>query len=222
MIYKKEFQNGVRLVLERNKSFKSVSIGFWINVGSRNEKSNESGIAHFIEHLLFKGTRRRNFEKISNEINEIGGQVDAFTSQEIISVYARIIDEQLPQGLDLLTDIFFKSKFDPVEIEREKKVVVEEIHLYNDTPEELVFDIFIETLWKGSPIGNPVLGRIETINSFKREQIKRFLERECIPERIVITASGNFEIKKFEKLISPIIKSISPNGVKAKNDHQQP
>lgn len=209
MIYSKTYTNGARLVLESVKGVRSVSAGIWIAAGSRQERKDESGIAHFIEHMLFKGTKRRSVEDISNEINELGGDINAYTSQEAICLYGKVIDENYPQLIDLLTDLLFNSRFLPLEMKREKRVIEEEIHLTNDTPEELIFDIFIESIYKDNSIGSPVLGRLETLNSFTEKKIRDFIRREFTPDKIVIAASGNLNIKDFEKAIDDILEKIN-------------
>ncbi len=222
MSYKKEYPSGIRLVLEPVKNIRSVALGIFILVGSRNENKDEAGITHFIEHMLFKGTRRRSVDKISKEVNELGGHINAYTSQEMICLYGKTIDEQTPQLVDLLTDLFFNSVFSPSEIVREKSVVAEEISLYNDTPEELIFDIFIETMWRNNSVGNPVLGRSETLNKFNKKSISDFTKRNFSPDKIVISAAGNFRIDEIEKLISPIVNKFSAQGLPGICDSSKP
>lgn len=211
MIYRTELNNGIRVVLEPVKNVRSISLGIWITVGSRNEKLEESGAAHFIEHILFKGTERRSSKTISSEINRLGNEVNAWTSQEMICLYGKTIDENTNELIDLLTDLFFHSKFSPVEIGREKKVVIEEINMYNDSPEDLIFDIFIETMWQNSPLGNPVLGKINTVENFNRRIVRDFYKREFSFDKIVISAAGNF---KPDEIIAQLNKSINNAAIK--------
>ena len=150
--------SGLRLVTERMPHVRSVSIGVWLARGSRHEPAEQSGIAHFVEHMLFKGTATRSAEDIAQTIDSIGGQMDAFTAKEYASYYIKVLDEHLPLAVDVLSDIVMRPAFDADDIEREKKVVLEEIKMVEDTPDDLVHELFTEHFWRNHPLGRPILG----------------------------------------------------------------
>ena len=156
---------------------RSVSVGVWLARGSRHESAELSGIAHFVEHMLFKGTATRSAEDIAQTIDSIGGQMDAFTSKEYAGYYLKVLDEHLPLAVDVLADIVTRPALSPDDIEREKKVILEEIKMVEDTPDDLVHEIFTETLWQGHPLGRPILGTPETVSAFTRETLRRILHR---------------------------------------------
>ncbi len=193
MVYKKVLSNGIRVVAEKMTSVKSVSIGLWVNVGSRDEEPEEHGMSHFLEHMFFKGTKKRSAKDIAREIDAIGGELNAFTSRESTTFYAKVLDEHLPQAIDILSDNFHSSKFDPREIEREKQVVIEEIKMVEDDPEDFVHDLYIKDIWKGNPLARPILGTVETVSSITRQKILRFLKRTYDPCEIVISVAGRFD-----------------------------
>src|SRR5690348_1194428 len=149
---------------------RSVSIGVWLARGSRHESQELSGIAHFCEHMLFKGTSTRSAEDIAQTIDSIGGQMDAFTAKEYASYYIKVLDEHLPLALDVLSDIVMRPAFAPADIDREKKVVLEEIKMVEDTPDDLVHEIFSEHLWEGHPLGRPILGSPESVSGLSQDR----------------------------------------------------
>ncbi|MCX7020462.1 MAG: pitrilysin family protein [bacterium] len=212
IIRKINLHNGVRILFERIPYTRSASVGFWIDVGSRNEQDAENGLSHFIEHMFFKGTLRKNAYELSNAMNLIGGNVNAFTSQENICLSAKVIDEHLGHAIGLLAEIYQESAFSEDEIERERNVVLEEVSMYNDTPDELVVDMFMNRLYADHPIGRPILGAPENILRFQRDDIQRFLGREFAPDRIVVAVAGNFDQRRVEPQIRRIFEPISPNG----------
>ncbi|PYQ69766.1 MAG: peptidase M16, partial [Acidobacteria bacterium] len=154
--------NGLRILTERMTQVRSISIGVWLTRGSRHETADRGGIAHFVEHMLFKGTATRTAEDIAQQIDSIGGQLDAFTAKEYASYYIKVLDEHLPLAIDVLADIVRNPAFTPEDIEREKKVVVEEIKMVEDTPDDLVHEIFTQGFWENHPLGRPILGTRET------------------------------------------------------------
>ncbi len=156
---------------------RSISIGVWLTRGSRHETAERSGIAHFVEHMLFKGTATRSAEDIAQAIDSIGGQLDAFTAKEYASYYIKVLDEHLPLAIDILSDIVRNPAFTPEDIEREKKVVVEEIKMVEDTPDDLVHELFTQGFWEDHPLGRPILGTKETVESFTAEPPARLLRR---------------------------------------------
>ena len=161
--------NGLRLVYEKISYVRSVSVGIWVGTGSRSENTKNNGISHFIEHMLFKGTTNRSAKEIAECIDAIGGQINAFTGKECTCYYTKTLDTHLNISLDILSDMLFNSRFASNDIKVEKKVVVEEIGMYEDTPEELVHDIFSEMVWRGNSLGYPILGTQECIDRFNKK-----------------------------------------------------
>ena len=184
----------------------SASIGIWINTGSRNEDAGKSGISHFIEHLLFKGTKERTALDIAKEIESVGGVLNAFTGRENTCFYVKILSKDIPLAVDLLSDIFLNSKFDKEELEKEKQVVLQEIKMVEDTPDELIHDIFAKAFWKGHPLGMPVLGNFQTIKSLKRDDVFSYYKQSYLPHAVIITAAGNIGHKRLLKLLKPFEK----------------
>lgn len=190
--HKEVLDNGIRVVMEDIPFVKSASLGIWVEVGSRDEADTEAGLSHFIEHMFFKGTARRSAQQIAQEMDGLGGELNAFTSREATVFYAKVVDEHLPRAVDLLADLFRHSAFSPVEIEREKKVILEEIKMVEDDPEDLVHDLHTANVWSGNPIGRPILGEVKIIQSISRRKIMDYLGRKYLPERIVISVAGRF------------------------------
>ena len=174
MIVREVLDSGLRLLTESMPHVRSISVGVWLTRGSRHEPADRSGIAHFVEHMLFKGTAARTAEDIAQAIDSIGGQLDAFTAKEYASYYIKVLDEHLPLALDVLSDIVLNPAFSPEDVEREKKVVVEEIKMVEDTPDDLVHEIFTQTFWEDHPLGRPILGTPETVEGLAREPQRFF------------------------------------------------
>ncbi len=172
---------------------RSVSIGVWLARGSRHEPSEQSGIAHFVEHMLFKGTATRSAEDIAQTIDSIGGQMDAFTAKEYASYYIKVLDEHLPLAVEVLSDIVMRPAFSPDDLEREKKVVLEEIKMVEDTPDDLVHELFVERFWHGHPLGRPILGTKETVESFTAGGLRHYFENVYTAPTLIIAVVGNIE-----------------------------
>ncbi len=185
--------NGVRVVSESVTYVQSASVGLWVGVGSRDETDPIRGISHFIEHMLFKGTQRRTARAIADEIESRGGHLNAFTGKETTCYETRVLAEDVPLALDILTDMFRNSLFDAEEMEREKRVVIEEIKMYEDTPEELVHDIFEQTLFEDHPLGQPIIGSDKTVSGLSRDNITGYIANQYRPDRIVVAAAGNLD-----------------------------
>jgi predicted Zn-dependent peptidase len=185
--------NGIRIVTERLPYVQSVSLGIWVDTGGRDETDQTAGISHFIEHLLFKGTERRSAQAIAEELDAVGGQINAFTDREYTCYYVKVLPEHVPLAQDVLADMLQHSVLDPVEIAREKNVILEEIKRHEDTPDELVHDLFAETLWPDHPLGRSVIGRAAVIEALTREQIVDFLGEQYLPSRMVVAAAGNLD-----------------------------
>jgi predicted Zn-dependent peptidase len=183
--------NGIRVVSETVTHVQSVSIGIWVGVGSRDEEMPVRGVTHFIEHMLFKGTQRRDARQIADEIESRGGSLNAFTDKEYTCYYAKALAEHAPIVMDVLTDMLTNSLLDPEELRREQNVVLEEIKRYKDTPDDIVHDLFIETLWNTHPLGRPVIGIERTVAGLTRESVVDYMARHYTPDRIVVAAAGN-------------------------------
>jgi predicted Zn-dependent peptidase len=192
MFSKTVLDNGIRIVSHEMPQHRSVSLGIWVENGSRHESESENGLSHFIEHLLFKGTERRSAAQIAEEMDAVGGVINAFTSKEHTCYYAKVLDENLPLAIDLLTDIFLHSSFDPEEIERERSVILQEISQAEDTPDDYVHDLFNLDFFKNHAIGRPICGRQETVNSFQRGDIIDFFKSRYQPRRVIVSTAGNF------------------------------
>ncbi|MBQ3861602.1 MAG: insulinase family protein, partial [Clostridia bacterium] len=186
------FPNGVRLALERVSSVRSASVGIWVGVGSRLEGRGEEGSAHFIEHMLFKGTGKSSAARLAERMDAIGGQINAFTSRESTCFYARVLDTHLREAVDILTEMFFDSLFDEAETTNERGVILEEIDMYRDTPEDLVVEQLLTRCFPGR-LGKPVLGSPSSLRSMTGGSLRAFKEREYTPDRIVISLCGSFD-----------------------------
>jgi predicted Zn-dependent peptidase len=183
-------------------------MGIWLNVGSRDEQESESGLTHFIEHMLFKGTEKRSAQEIAKQLDAVGGMSNAFTSKENTCFHVKVLDVHLPLVVDILSDIFLHSVFDDREVEREREVILQEINMVEDTPDEYVHVVFNQTFWNGNPLGRPIFGNMHTVQSFTREMILGYLNRGYHPERIVISAAGNVDHQEFLKLVEPAFSKI--------------
>jgi predicted Zn-dependent peptidase len=204
--------NGLRVVTEQVPYVRSVSLGAWVQVGSRDELSHERGISHFLEHMFFKGTARRNAFDIANSLESLGGSLDAFTYRDLTCLYARVLDEDLEVALDVLADMLLNSSMEEREIEKEKRVVLEEIQNVEDTPDDLIHDLFAESIWGTHPVGAPILGTPRTVKSFNREVLAEYLARRYRPERIVLAAAGNLTHDHVVALASRLFNSLPPSA----------
>ena len=190
---KSALPNGIRLVTETMPHVRSVAVGIWVETGSRLEPEPLGGISHLIEHLVFKGTATRSAEEIARAIDSVGGQMDAFTAKEHTCFYVQVLDEHLPLAVSLLTDILRQPLFAPADIEKEKAVVLQEIKMVEDTPDDLIHDLFAEQVWAGHPLGRPILGRWDVVKEFDRGTVLGYFEREYVPARIVVAVAGHAE-----------------------------
>ena len=192
--------NSLIIVTETIPHIHSVSIGVWIRSGSRQETKDNNGIAHFLEHIMFKGTKKRSAREIARSLESVGGYLNAFTSKEQTCYYAEVLDSQLPRAVDILSDMLSNSLFSPKEIEKEREVILDEIDSVEDTPDDLVQDIFVEKLYPENSLGYSILGTKENIRALDREQLFSFYRRHYTPENMVIAAAGNLEHEKLVKL----------------------
>ncbi len=191
MIKRYTYQNGVRIVLENIPTVRSVAIGVWIGTGSRNETEQNNGISHFLEHMFFKGTKTRTAREIAESFDSIGGQVNAFTSKEYTCYYAKVLDTHAEIALEVLADMFFNSTFVEEELDKEKKVVLEEIKMYEDTPDDIVHDLLSKAIYKDHSLGFPILGTEETLITFTGDSLRTYMSDFYTPENVVISVAGN-------------------------------
>jgi len=190
---KTTLDSGVTVVTETMAEVRSVSCGFWFDVGARDEPQNLAGTSHFLEHLLFKGTPTRSAKQIADSFDAVGGDVNAFTGKEYTCYYCRVLDQDLPMALDVLTDMVTNSLIDAEELESERNVILEEIAMHEDAPDELVHDLFYRSMWEGHPLGRPVLGYNETIGAVKRDEVADYWRERYSPSNLVVAAAGHVQ-----------------------------
>ena len=211
MFTKTVLDNGIRILSEEMPSTRSVSLGIWVENGSRHELRHQNGISHFIEHLLFKGTEQRSAARIAEEMDTVGGVLNAFTAKEYTCYYAKVLDENLPLAIDLLTDIFLHSVFDREEIERERSVILQEISQSEDTPDDHVHDLFNLDFFRDHPLGRPICGAADTVRDFRREDFLRFVQERYLPGRVIVAAAGHLRhgdlVREMEKRLGKIQNS---------------
>src|SRR5436309_11116682 len=204
--------NGLRLLTERMTQVRSIRIGVWLPRGSRHETAERGGIAHFVEHMLFKGTATRSAEDIAQAIDSIGGQLDAFTAKEYASYYIKVLDEHLPLAMDILSDIVRNPAFTPDDVQREKKVVVEEIKMVEDTPDDLVHELFTQGFWENHPLGRPILGTKETVESLTAELLREYFQQAYTARNLIVSAVGNLEHERVRELVDEKFGSLPADG----------
>ena len=194
-------KNGLTIVGEEIPYFKSVSLGIWINTGSRMEKQNESGVSHFIEHMLFKGTKNRSAKDIARDIDNLGGQINAFTNKECTCYYIHLLDEHINVGIDVLSDMILNSTFNEKDINRERFVILEELKMYEDSLEDLSYDLLLENIYPDNGLGMNILGNRKTIKNITKKQIMNYFNKYYVPNNAVISICGNF---KFDELVKEL------------------
>jgi predicted Zn-dependent peptidase len=208
--------SGLRLVTESMPHVRSVSIGVWLMRGSRHESDAESGIAHFVEHMLFKGTGVRTAQQIAQEIDSIGGQLDAFTAKEYAGYYIKVLDENLPAAADLLGDMILHPAFAPADIAREQGVILEEIKMVEDAPDDLVHEVFAQQFWPRHPLGRPILGTPATVSSFSQVGLRDYFSRMYVAPQLLIAVAGNIDHAKVRALVETTFESVpttaAPDG----------
>lgn len=207
MIKKHTLDNGMRIVMEKIDYVRSASIGIWVNVGSNNENEETNGLSHFIEHMLFKGTKNRKANEIAEDIDNLGGQLNAFTSKECTCFYVKVLDENIKDALDILSDMFFNSLFLQEEIEKEISVVIEEIKMYEDSPEDIVHDKLSEIIFDGSPMAYNILGTENNLKTFNNEKVINYMEENYSPSNTVIAIAGSFDEQELINLIEEKFKN---------------
>lgn len=201
-VQKEILPNGLVVITEPMEYFHSVSVGIWLRTGSRREPAELNGISHFIEHMVFKGTRRRSAEDIAREVDRVGGMLDAFTAKEMVCFNTRVLAEHLPKAFDVLADMVLEPRFADEDIEREKSVVLEEIRMTQDNPEDLVHELFTQNFWSPHPLGKPILGTPETISPLTRDTLGRWFNRCYAPNNLVITAAGQLTHQQLVGLVA--------------------
>jgi len=204
--------NGLRLLSEEVPGMPSATVGIWVENGSRDEDPQENGISHFLEHLFFKGTGRRTAAGIAEEIDAIGGVLDAFTGKEYTCYYARVLTEHLSLALDLLTDVFLCSRFAEEEIERERSVIYQEIAQIEDTPDDLIHDLFHLDFWRGHPLSRPISGTPAIVSRLQRADFLRYLDRRYHPDRIIVAMAGGARHEELVDQVGPIFSSLKGRG----------
>lgn len=219
-MFKKEYlSNGIPVVMEPLKNMRSVAIGIWVKVGSRNEALDENGISHFLEHMFFKGTHKRTAKDIAIEIDSLGGELNAFTSKENTAFYVKILDEYIEKGVELLSDIFLHSTFPEEDIEKEKRIIKEEIKMVEDTPDDYVHDLFNQTIWGDTGLGQSVLGRRETVKSFIRDDLITHIKKYYGIKDVIIACAGNFEPESLLVILNKNLGSLRRGSEPVKDTH---
>ncbi len=212
-MFKKDFlKNRIPVVMEPIRNVRSVSIGIWVKVGSRDEGEAKNGISHFLEHMFFKGTKKRSAKDLAVEIDSIGGELNAFTSREGTTFYSKVRDEHLPEAVALLSDIFLNSTLNEEDIEKEKGIIIEEIKMVEDSPDEYIHDLLNQSIWGAKGLGQSVLGRRETIKAVTRKDLLQHIRRYYNPQNIVVAAAGNFDIKRLIGLLNSELGRFKRNG----------
>src|SRR5437763_5623602 len=202
--------NGVRVITEAMPHVRSVSVGIWIGTGSRRESSEQNGLSHFIEHMLFKGTTNRSALEIARSVDSIGGNLDAFTAKELVCFNTKVLDQHLSPAFDVLADLVLHPMFRPEDIEKEKGVILEEIKMEEDSPDYLVHEIFSANFWKDHSLGKPILGTPQTVKRFDRGMIESFYRSVYEPANVVVTAAGNLTHEGLTGLVRDHFASMPP------------
>ena len=212
MIVKEILPNGLTLLTETMPHVRSVAVGVWLKRGSRHETPAQCGISHFIEHMVFKGTKNRSAEVIAAEVDSIGGHMDAFTAKEYASFHLKVLDEHLPLAVDILGDIVMNPLFDPAEMAKEKKVIFEEINMVEDTPDDLVMELFTGAFWPDHPLGRPILGTKRSVSGFRRDELAAFFRSVYRPGNILVAAAGHLEHEATARLVGRHLGDLAPGG----------
>ena len=211
-IQKRVLPNGLVVLTETMTHVRSVSVGVWVRNGSRREVREENGLAHFMEHMVFKGTERRSAEAIAREMDSIGGMLDAFTSKEQICFNAKVLDDHLPIAFDVIADLVLRPKFDSEDVKKERQVVLEEIKMDLDNPEYMLHEIFTRGFWPEHPLGRPILGTPETVKKFNREALRNRFQRWFAPDHLVLSAAGNVSHEAVMELVEREFGGLTASG----------
>jgi predicted Zn-dependent peptidase len=209
-IRRQKLANGLTVITEQMQHIRSASIGIWLQTGSRDEDAEWNGISHFIEHMVFKGTKHRTAEEIARQVDSIGGNMDAFTAKECICFNVKVLDEHVPTALDILSDLVLNPVFDASDIARERGVIMEEIKMDEDNPDYLVHEIFTQNFWKDHPLGKPILGTKETVKRFERDSVLEAYAHRFAPGNIIVSAAGNLDHAQFVELVKGHFEHMKP------------
>lgn len=209
-IRRQKLPNGLTVITEQMQHIRSASIGVWLQTGSRDEDPEWNGISHFIEHMVFKGTKHRTAEEIARQVDSIGGNMDAFTAKECICFNVKVLDEHVPVALDIVSDLVLNPIFDANDIARERGVIMEEIKMDEDNPDYLVHEIFTQNFWKDHPLGKPILGTKETVKRFEREPVLDAYAHRFAPGNIIVSAAGNLDHDRFVELVRGHFEQMQP------------
>ena len=214
--------NGVQVAAESFDNVQSVSIGFFFKSGVLYEKLERLGASHFIEHMLFKGTKKRSPKDIARQFDRIGGHLNAFTSKDYCCYYARVVKDNLDEAVEVLSDMVCNSQFDEIELERERGVILEEIKMYEDSPDELIHELLGLSLWHNSPLGRPILGTSATVGGMSRNQIMEIYEKQYIAENMMVCAAGNVDWDKLRKLLTKHLSGLRTGTFRSKKEVPEP
>ncbi len=213
MIKRTTLNNGIRVLSEKVPGCHSASLGVWVNNGSRHESIEQNGISHFIEHMLFKGTVRRSAQQIAREVDSVGALLNGFTSREFSCYFVKILAEKLPMAVDLLGDLICNSQFDLDDIEKERRVILQEIAMIEDSPEESIHDLFANGLWTGHPLGMPVIGTRATVGDINRQQMLDFMRERYVGKNLCVVAAGSLEHEDLVALVKQAFVDVPETGV---------
>ena len=208
--------NGLRIIGERIGHFRSVSVGLWLGSGSQYERFEEAGLSHFLEHMVFKGTGKRTARQIASEMDAVGGQLNAFTAKECTCFYAKVVDEHLPLAMDVIADLVTAPAFDPAELEKEKGVVIEEINMAEDTPEDLVFELLMLAHYGDQPISRPILGTSEQISGYVPDDLRRYWASMYRPQNAVLAIAGHYDWSAVQDMAASLLGAWRPEGMDAR------
>ncbi len=205
-------ENGIRVVSDHMASVQSVSLGAWVEIGARHELPKVNGISHMLEHMAFKGTKRRSAQDLAEEIENVGGHINAYTSRENTAYYAKVLKDDVPLAVDVIADILQNSTMEAEELERERSVILQEIHQANDTPDDIIFDHFQQTAYPNQAIGRPVLGEADIVKALSRDEIMSYMGNNYSGDRLVFSAAGNIDHQHLVDLVSEKFKSLKPKS----------
>jgi predicted Zn-dependent peptidase len=218
-VYKKTtLASGLRVLTESMPAVRSASIGIWADIGSSLERREQRGISHLVEHMLFKGTPRRNAREIAETMDGVGGSLNAFTDKETTCYYAKVIDRHVPLALDVLADMYQHSLFDAVELAKEQKVVLEEIKMYDDSPDEMIHDLFLQTMWSGSNLGDPTIGSAESVTRVTSADLREHMRHHYAPDSCIVAAAGNVDHEQFVELVAENFASFAGKSERLEPD----
>ncbi|MEX1062781.1 MAG: pitrilysin family protein, partial [Balneolaceae bacterium] len=221
-VEKTRLDNGLKIVTEKVESVKSVAVGIWVKTGSRHEPVEKAGITHFLEHMLFKGTEKRTAFDIALSMESVGGYMNAFTSNEYTCYYTRSVDTELDRALDVLTDMVRNSRFPEEEIKKEKKVVIEEMKMYRDSPEDYLFETFSGKIFDGHPLGRPIIGVENTVGSLSRDDLLSFTRQKYQPGNLLVSVAGNLDHEAVVDIVRNYLGDIRAGEPENKNGSLTP